>query len=80
MVITAVGIDNIRGPLLSGGGNKARRINLGPNSALTIEGSSGGGCLGNVDLDGAVVATSEGVLAGALVVLVPFEAIKRSAS
>lgn len=73
--LTVAGVDDIGGPLLGVGAKEAGLVNLGPNRALTVE---GGGCrwrFRDVDEDGTLVASGDRVLASALVVLMPLEAI-----
>lgn len=71
---TTIGINNISGPLLSGGIEKTRRVDLSPDSALSIKRCRCGGCFGNVHLYRPLVSSRYGIFAGALVMLVPLEA------
>ena len=72
-VHTVVGVDDVSRPLLSLGVEEPGGVDLGPDSALAVERRSSGRCLGDVDLNGALVSAGDGVLASALIVLVPFE-------
>ena len=70
-MFSAVGVDSIGSPCLGRWVGEAGLVDLGPDGSLTIEGRGSRRGLGDVNEHWALVTARDGVLAGALVVLVP---------
>ena len=72
-MFTAVGVDNIGGPLLRLSVEEAGGVNLRPNGTLTVEAVGIRRSFRDVNLHGTFVSTRDRIFTGALIVLVPFK-------